>query len=626
MQNRYGLKIAFTLTLLLLSLSTAICQTVSFGKVSLEELKMKSYDRDTTAEAVILSDIGEFNGQTLKFTRHLRVKILKKSGLEWGNWIFNMPSKGLFKVLVFNYINGQVVKEKAGDNSIYNEQVIDRFDVYKVFAPNVMVGSVIDIEYSHFGLPYEWWFQDRIPIVYSQLSVYENVRVTFSKTFFGFEPIQTISPNEWRATNMPAFKMEPFLSDYKNYITKFQFQLQSFGVAGWYNLDVSSSWKKVNSFLMDLSNFGGVVNGAAYLNDFAKATKDKNISTQEKIAESFNYIQANMKWNGVKTIFATDGIRNNFLSNHSGNSAEINLSLIALLNKIGIETYPIVLSTRENGVLLPYAPTLDKLNYVVGYVRHEGIEMFLDATSEHIAPGYVPVYCLNGPGLFVKRQNEQWLTLYRTYNDTKKQFVTINVEKDGTAKAKITQDVKDYGFVAWADHQKTNNHDKEILKNILKKEHPDIEILSYEVNKKDVKTASAKEVIEANISNQLVDAGDITIFNPFVMFEYSKNVFKSEDRRYPVDLICPKDLSSTILVQLPKEYAVKKLPESIKFSNPDGSASFTYLASSSGSGIQFKVTLKLTKTIFAEDEYKELRSFFSEVAKKINEPLELSKI
>jgi len=46
---------------------------------------MDSYERDSSAEALILSDIGEFNGQTLKFSRHIRIKILKKSGLEWGN-------------------------------------------------------------------------------------------------------------------------------------------------------------------------------------------------------------------------------------------------------------------------------------------------------------------------------------------------------------------------------------------------------------------------------------------------------------------------------------------------------------------------------------------------------------
>jgi len=586
---------------------------------------MDSYERDTSAEALILSDIGEFNGQTLKFSRHIRIKILKKSGLEWGNWIFNVPNKGEFRVLVSNFIGGELVKDKANNNSIYTEEVVNRFEVYKVFAPNVKVGSVIDIEYSHPGIPFEWRFQERIPVVYNQLTIWDNPKISYSKTHFGFEPIQTISNNEWRATNVPAFKMEPFLNSYKNYITKFQFQVQSFGIAGWFNIDVSSSWRKVIDFLMDIPEFGGVLNGSVYLNDFAKETKAKNLTVEQKITEAFNYIQQNLKWNGQKTIYTTTGIRNNFLTDHNGNSAEINLTLVALLNKMDIEAYPIVLSTRENGMLLPHSPALDRLNYVIGYVRHQGIEMFLDATSENVVPGIVPVHCLNGQGLLVKRQNEQWLTLNKSYSENKKQFITINIDKEGAVKAKVTQDLKDYGFVNWADNQKSINSDNEIAKNNLQKQFPDLEILSYSVNKKDLKTISAKETIEVDASSQFVDAGDVAIFNPFILFDHARNTFKSEERRYPVDLIYPWDVNTTILIQLPKEFSVKKLPESIKFSNPDGSASFTYLASVNGSTLQLKATLKITKYVFSDLEYKELRRFFSEVSRKINEPLELTK-
>src|SRR5688572_28872696 len=111
MLMRYGITIA--IVIVESTVQSAFCQAVSFGKVSLEELKMTTYEKDTAAGAVVLSDIGEFNGQTLKFKRNLRVKVLKKSGLGFGNWTFDIPFKGEFKVFVFNFINGQLVKEKA---------------------------------------------------------------------------------------------------------------------------------------------------------------------------------------------------------------------------------------------------------------------------------------------------------------------------------------------------------------------------------------------------------------------------------------------------------------------------------------------------------------------------------
>ncbi len=38
-----------------------------YGKIDMADLEMKVYDKDTTAEAVILCDYGEFNPTTLRF-------------------------------------------------------------------------------------------------------------------------------------------------------------------------------------------------------------------------------------------------------------------------------------------------------------------------------------------------------------------------------------------------------------------------------------------------------------------------------------------------------------------------------------------------------------------------------
>lgn len=318
---------------------------------------MTSYKEDSTAEAVILSDIGEFDGRKFSFSRHIRIKILKKAGLDWGNWTFKTPAKGDFKVFVFNVVAGEIVKDKADHNSIYNEQVIKGFDVYKVFAPNVKVGSVIDIFYSFQRIPYEWRFQERIPIAYNKLTLWNSNFVSFTKAHFGFEPIETVSANEWRATHMPAFKTEPDMNNYSNYITKFEFYPESIN-GGWFVFDVNTSWKNVVNSLLEIPRFGGILNEAMFLNEFANETKKKALSTPQKIDEAFRFIQKNIKWNGQKRLFGTFDLRNNFLVNHSGSSAEINLSLIALLNKMDITTYPVVLSTRENGMVLQHVPML----------------------------------------------------------------------------------------------------------------------------------------------------------------------------------------------------------------------------------------------------------------------------
>jgi hypothetical protein len=61
---------------------------IKFGKVELADLQMKSYAPDTSAEAVILGDYGKSyfkygpDGFQIVHDRHVRIKILKKSGYD----------------------------------------------------------------------------------------------------------------------------------------------------------------------------------------------------------------------------------------------------------------------------------------------------------------------------------------------------------------------------------------------------------------------------------------------------------------------------------------------------------------------------------------------------------------
>src|SRR5689334_6496539 len=65
-----------------------------FGKLEMKDLTMRTYDKDTSASAVVLGDYGKsyfvlsnYAGLQLIFERHTRIKILKKSGYEWADMI-----------------------------------------------------------------------------------------------------------------------------------------------------------------------------------------------------------------------------------------------------------------------------------------------------------------------------------------------------------------------------------------------------------------------------------------------------------------------------------------------------------------------------------------------------------
>lgn len=72
-----------------------------FGDISMNDLKMESYEKDTAAAAVVLVDYGEVSleydqeyGFYLSFERLRRIKVLKKDGLKFGDFLIPIYKSG----------------------------------------------------------------------------------------------------------------------------------------------------------------------------------------------------------------------------------------------------------------------------------------------------------------------------------------------------------------------------------------------------------------------------------------------------------------------------------------------------------------------------------------------------
>ncbi len=595
---------------------------LQFEDVGIEELQMEIYEKDTSASAVILFDKGYFD--ELKFTRYLRVKILNKAGLDWANWTFNTSAKSSFKVFVYNLDNGEIIKTKASNENIYEEVIFDNFLAYKVFAPNVKVGSIVDIRYNFFGLPREWRFQQNIPSIYNELHLERTTYIVYNKSFFGLEKINEIGLNHWSASHIPAFKHEPHMSSYKNYITKFEFQVSAMRTRG-IDLEFSTSWDKVIEILLDNKRFGSILNGQSFLKDKAMEIRAKNLTIEEKVNEAVTYIKSYIKWDGSYKLLASKLIKKQFLENHNGNNADINLLIIDMLNQMGIRTFPVVLSTRDNGYLNQFVPTIDKLNHVIAYVKEGDTELFIDGTSEYAKPGILPLQCLNGQGLLINDKTALWIDLNKNKKEIKTQFIMMDIEEDGTGTATVSRQFKDYGYINLIKEIGETESDKNEYKYHFESVY-DLVVSNYSLEKGDEHSMTATEKFTADISNHIINTSNGLILNPFIIPDFIQNPFNSKDRKLPIDFIVKKEYKTTMILTIPEQYELKVYPQSSKLINSDGTISLTTLTSKTLTGLQLITSFNIDKTIFTEADFKELKNLFGELIKMTTQPIELVKI
>ena len=119
--------------------------------------------------------------------------------------------------------------------------------------------------------------------------------------------------------------------------------------------------------------------------------------------------------------------------------------------------------------------------------------------------------------------------------------------------------------------------------------------------------------------------GNKILFTPLLFDAMAKNIYKLEDRKYPVDYNYP--LAETIVIEytLPDGYVVESLPKPIKLKLPDNSIVVSYVIQANGDKISVLYRRNISKTLFLADEYQDLKEFYNLIVKTHSDKIILKK-
>ena len=124
------------------------------------------------------------------------------------------------------------------------------------------------------GIPYEWDFQLEIPVVHSELVIEPSRYVTYQKNYFGYIPLTLNTSSRWVSQDVPAFKIEPYMTSSKNYRSRFEFDVSNISFPGYFRA-IASTWPAVRDFLYGSTYFGTVLESDSYIKASAKEIKSR---------------------------------------------------------------------------------------------------------------------------------------------------------------------------------------------------------------------------------------------------------------------------------------------------------------------------------------------------------------
>lgn len=617
--------IPFSFLVLIVFQSFASKPPIRFGKPSMKDLQKKVYKIDTTASAIILCNYGTFDPDKLEFDRIIRVKILKKDGEKWGNWTFRSMSQADIRGKTFNLVNGKIVADRLSSKSISHENIYNGYYVTKVSMPNVKVGSVIDIEETYSDIPSDWYFQKSIPMLYSELDMSPSTYIVFNKNYFGYIPFNIASNGRWVTENVPAFQEEPYMAPEKNYMAHFEFNLIKISIPGDFVHEYASSWKQIDDFLENNDQFGGALKSAShFFNKEGDSIKEVSKTDLDKVKAALAVVHR-IKWNGDDRLFpGGEGNLRYVFDKGRGNSADINLSLISILRHAGIEAYPVVMRTRDEGHLSMFSPTLFNLNYVMAYAKIDTTFYLLDGTVRGLPFPYLPKRCQNGKGRVLYKGKTAWVNLTNHVTTKSAGFYNLTLDKNQNLTGTVSDSYTgQFAYSLRKNYEDLGSHDKFVNEKMEKNSNLTIvKDTLLNLNKVQKRLIEKSSVV---YKNQLLQLDSLSYL--YVMPDRIKeNPFKQEKRIYPVDFVYPFVKSGVIIINLPAGYKVMKLPQSARFVMPDNSGSFLFRIGAAGSRITVVYRFSINKPVILQNEYKTLKGLYMQVIKKESEPVVLKKM
>jgi len=622
---------------------------MKYGFISKEDLEMKVYPPDTSAAAVVLCDYGTVHfdyvtqNPIVVYTRHKRIKILKRAGFEHGDIVIPYGSWQKFRTLAAQVLAPDGITAEVPKKDIFDEELFKNGTRRMRFAfPNLKEGSVLEYKYEIesrylFQLP-QWFFQSKIPVrwseyrlsipvIYQYITLLNGLPLTVTESKLGRANLSGESSEIRLALKeAPALQEEPHITTMGDYYTRVRFQLERTQHPYQAVQPVMTTWEQAAVDLLADENFGWRFTKENKFSRvwYAAESQLRGAATpEEKINALYKFVQRSFGdedyfwWYGGKDF-------NELFEKKSCSRSEQNLLLVALLRKAGLESHPMLISTRDNGVPVPKYPFLDQFNHILAYVENGDKPMLLDVGSSFRPAGMVAEYSLNGQAWLVHPTKPRWIPIPPT-TASETYFGSFRLDEEGNLKGKIQMSEEGYSAL---DRREAYHKKKpeEYWKEEIQKRYPDALPDSLTVENKDELAQPLRAKLVCSFLNYAQVAGDFIYVNPIFFSDYYTNPFKTERRAYPVDIAHPFKERVVCELVIPPGYKVESLPEPSRLTLPNNGGRFQYSVENKEEKIILNSNISITQLHYEPAEYDGLRSFFGMIAEKIGEQIVLKKM
>ena len=639
------MKLLFTIITLMFSILSVAQNYSAAISVSKKDLELTTYSKDSTANALVIYDYGnsfvDKKSFWLRSQVKQKVKVLTVDGFNRGEIEVKLykgkSSKEQIKDIkgrTYNLENGEIVISKLKSNAIFREEN-EKYTLVKFVLPNVKVGSVITYSYetqSRFMTKYQpWYFQGPDPVLYSEYNTSIPANYNYHVKLVGEIPLETndvkiernclevggggsadCTVSKYIMKDIPAYKPEGFTTTPLNYISRVEYELNEIQKFDGSKDKFSKTWKNVDKELKVDNDFGRQINKKGLVKNILPESISLIDNDLSKAKAIYQFVLDNYTWNKKSERY--DVSIKNLNKEKVGSAFEINLLLQNLFASEGFKAFPILISTRDNGLATKIYPVLTDFNYVIIKTTIEGKDYFLDATDPYLSFGELPFRCLNQYGRLMDFENgSYWENINANDFSSINHRVHLSSFEDDIFTGYIESKFTGYK----ANNLKRNYNENPLsykdrkidtYTNIEIKEHNVIDFNKTQIN--------FDEKLKITLEPETI--GNKIYLNPFILKFFEENPFKLQERTYPIDFGYKDTYSYVMKIDLNESLKVLEVPNKINSALPNKSGMFLCNIEHKDNTLILFFRITFNYAIYAPEFYPYLKSFMSKIVETQN--------
>lgn len=233
---------------------------------------------------------------------------------------------------------------------------------------------------------------------------------------------------------------------------------------------------------------------------------------------------------------------------------------------------------------------------------------------------------VHGSSIIQEGESGQLIDLTPDRAGVVRRFIMIKPNERNELTAEITNTYEGYAYLNWLEEFERRGSERS-YGDYLTSQHADGQIEDYTLLQQDNSSLKGSERYSVPLLGsayfQQISNSEITV-NPLIFNDFV-NPFKSNERKFPIDFIYPSKRSTIVSMEVPAGFALKSIPQSSIITYPGDKVKFRFLSSVSNNIVNIRYDFSINQPLFTEDEYPTVKNFFTEVLRKLNEPVQIIK-